>query len=227
MKLTTCIFTVALLGAVSSFGEELILELPAAKDSFFRSNNRNRNNGASSILIMARNASAISLIGFDLSSVTNEILSAELSFKVAETVSTPISFTVSPMVHNAENAGWVEGVGNLGVIGQNALPRESSYQWRAFRDEAWTNADGQPVINLMDSRLWEPAIAKLESEPWTAGEWISLPIEDGTFLETIRTSEFSTVTFGMQGSSGDGFYSIHSRESGAAPLLKLTVKSDE
>ncbi|VGO23047.1 hypothetical protein [Pontiella sulfatireligans] len=208
--------------AVSGFAVEVTLE--ATKDTFGRSNNRNRNNGGSSALLVAHNASAWTIIAFDLSAVTNEIGSAEFQFRKNNTMAKPISLVVAPMVQTKNNAAWGEGAGNLGAKGQNSKLGEASYAWSSFRDVPWESASGAALVGLNDSGLWNAPVARLDGLPWQEGQWVAVPVVEVSLLETIRQSEFKTATFGLWGTAGYGLYSISSKESGSAPKLVLTLK---
>lgn len=210
-----------------SAAETGTMELTASKDTFGRSNKRNCNSGAAPFLLLAPMSGIRSLAAFDLSSVTNEIEAAEFSFCIQEDSSVPLSLTVAPMVYNPENAGWMEGRGNLGVLGRNAMVGEATFGWRSYRDDLWMGRDGRTVQDLMDKNLWEAPLAKLKPQEWTAGEWVAVPIEDAAFLETIRKEDVKTVTFGLWGTSGNGIYKIGSRESASPARLVLTVKLPE
>lgn len=224
MKVRVLIFTV-LLGSVSVFAQNSeLIELTAAKDNFGRSNKRHNNSGAAPLMIIAAHPGIVSIVSFDLSTVTNEIETAEFSFRIMETSMTPVSFTVAPMAHNEQNGKWVEGAGNLGVQGRNARVGESTFQWRKFRDRQWLNAKERPVTNLMDNDLWEPAISKLSSVEWNEGEWITVKINDVSFLEEIRNHEVQMITFGLWGTGGNEVYRINTKESGHPAKLNLTVK---
>ncbi|WP_372798969.1 hypothetical protein [Pontiella sp.] len=219
------LFLMSLLAGASVFAQETdVLELTAGKDLFGRSNRRNANSGASSSLVLAPNLSVVSLVAFDLSGVTNEIQSAEFSFRIQETHAVPLSLTVAPMVHNEQNASWAEGAGDLGVLGRNARIGEATFQWRAFRDRQWLDAKERPVTNLADAGLWKPALATRSAIPWISGEWVTVSINDAAFLEEIRNHEVPQVTFGLWGTSGDGIYRVNAKESGLPAKLNLTVK---
>jgi len=212
-----------LIGASVFAQESEKVELTASKDAFGRSKERNRNSGAAPFLLASPIPGVASIVGFDLSSVTNEIESAEFSFRILEDEQTPLSFTVSFMDHNDKNGTWVEGRGYQSLKGQLAELDESTYQWRAFRDRAWLNAEGRTVRHLRDEDLWTE-LASQSSVPWKAGNWITISIEDPAFLEEIRKHEVQTVTFGIWGTRGNGLYKLDSRESGNPAKLNLLVK---
>lgn len=218
------ILMLALAAGTVSAAETEEIELTAVKDTFGRSNNRNGNSGAAPLLLVAPSPGVNAILAFDLSSVTNEIESAEFLFRIQADSDTPLSLTVAPMVHNAKNGTWIEGSGNLGIRGQNAVIGDATFQWRAFRDRPWVTKNGRSAQNLMDSDLWEAPIAKLNAVEWIAGEWVSVPIRDAAFLEAIRNDDLKTSTIGIWGTSGKGIYKIDSKESGSPAKLKLTVK---
>ena len=205
-------------------GAELDVTLYANKDTFGRSNKRNANSGASQFMLLAPGPSIKSLVGFDLSSVTNEIISAELSFRVLEDNRIPLSLTVAQMVSHEDNEKWIEGVGNLGVLGQNARVGEATFQWRAFRDLPWKTETGKEQANLMDSKLWKSPAMKLKQVEWTPGTWVKFPVTDVSMLEELRNSSVKSVTYGIWGTSGNGIYKINSKESGEAARLMLKTK---
>ena len=208
--------------ATLSFAAEPIV-LKASKDTFGRSNKRNRNNGASETLVIAKAPNIRSLIAFDLSSVSNEITSAELRFRPHETASEQVSFIIAPMVHTERNAVWKEGVGNLGVQGQNARPGESCFAFSAFRDVPWESSNGDALTGLSDSRLWETPVAGINGKNWQKNRWIRIPLNDAALLEGRRKDVNNTVTFGVWGTSGDGLYFISSNNSQWAPELHLQL----
>jgi hypothetical protein len=229
MKKTIFIIMTALLGSTAAFGEELEVQLDAVKDNFARSSVRNGNSGANSEMFIVSGPELVALIAFDLSSVTNEIVSAEFSFRIMKSNSQPISLTVAPMAAGENNASWVEGTGNLGALGQNATLGESTYQWRSFRDASWENEEGKSVVNLKDSKLWSTPIAKKMSVDWIEGNWVTVSIADLSFFEKILEGESKIVTFGLWGTAGNEFYSINAKESGkpARLVLKLNVPEPE
>lgn len=200
-----------------------IIELVTSKDTFGRSAERNRNSGVAPVLLASPIPGVASIVGFDLSSVTNEIVAAEFSFRIYEDERRPLSFTVATMAHNEKNGKWVEGRGSAGIRGQVAELDEATYQWRAFRDRAWLSADGRTVRNMRDPKLWTELVTK-SSVDWAAGTWITINIDDVGFLEAIRTHEEPTTTFGIWGTNGNGVYKINSKESGHPAKLTLQVK---
>lgn len=200
------------------------LELEASKDSFGRSNQRNRNNGGSAQLAVAQAPNIRTIIAFDLGGVTNEITGAELRFRQDNTMPESISLVVAPMVNTTNNAAWGEGAGNLGANGQNSRPGEASYAFSSFRDVPWESAGGAPVADLGDSNLWNPAVATLNGLQWEEGRWVRVPLGTATLLEEVRKSESPVVTFGLWGRAGKGFYFISSRNSEWPPVLHLTLK---
>jgi len=193
------------------------------KDNFSRTNKQIRNNGASEQLYLAPSKMVIAYMAFDLSTVSNKILSAELRIHQASTLKTPLSFSVFSMVNTTNNANWGEGKGSLGAGGQNARIGESCYARSFYREVKWESASGTPVANLGDSRLWQSALASLNKVEWKE-EWITIPLSNAKLLEQVRTSKTPQITFGVWGSSGKGLYPIHSRESNFPPELHLVVE---
>ena len=216
-----------MLTALSSHGvpEELILE--ASKDSFARGNDRIRNSGASEYLLLLSMPHVKSMVAFDFSGITNEIVSAEFQFQQHNSVADPINLVIAPMVNTENNAGWVEGKGAFGNKGQYAQPGESCYLWRASPDALWESASGSTLEGMGDSKLWKSAVATLNHLEWAEGTLVKVPVIDIAFLEEVRESETPIVTFGLWGTAGNGFYQISSKESGKTPVLILTLKEDE
>ena len=212
---------------IVSIGMSESVVLKASKDTFGRSNKRNRNNGASETLVVAKAPNIRTLIAFDLSSITNEIISAEFRFRQHETSMEKMTLTVSPMIDTEKNAAWGEGRGSLGVMGQNALVGESCYQYSAFRDVFWESAKGDSLVNMSDPQLWESPIATLNGQAWQENRWLRFPISDPALLESRRTGKSLSVTFGIWGKSGSGLYFISSRNSAWSPELHLVLKEDE
>lgn len=226
MKILIRALLITMFSCSFSLGEGGRVELEAHKDMFARSNHRNKNSGGSEFMLLVPAPGVRAIIGFDLSSVTNEILSAELSFRVFDSSSSPLSLTVAPMVYHASNTLWKEGAGKLGLVGRNAVGGEATYQWKAFRDKAWKDEEGKAVVNMADSKLWKDPIASLRSQAWREGEWITLKITDVSMLEELRKTEEKSITYGLWGSSGSGVYRINARESGKPAKLILTVKEE-
>lgn len=210
--------------ALAAHGESV--ELTAAKDTFGRSNERTGNSGGSAQLIVAHAPNIRSIVAFDLSSVTNEIVSAEFRFRIDNTMPEPVSLVVAPMVQTQANSAWGEGAGTLGVQGQNARPGESCYARSMFPDTSWESAPGSTVEDLGDPALWLPPVAQLKRLKWTDGEWVAVPVGDVAMLEKIRASDDRVVTFGLWGTGGNGIYSLRSKESGDAPTLVLGLKEE-
>ena len=217
----------AVLVGSGAVAETYTLPLEAAKDNFARSNNRNRNNGGSAHLLVAHNPSIKSLVGFDLSTVTNEIVAAEFTICIQNTMPTPLHLTIAPMVQTKGNASWNEGVGALGARGQNARLGESTFQWRAFRDQPWELKSGKAARNMMDEQLWEAPVARLASVKWTENTWIRVKLDDAADLEEIRRSEDPVATYGLWGTAGNGSYFLYARNSGFPPKLLLELKKTE
>ncbi|MDC7230581.1 MAG: hypothetical protein PQJ48_09745 [Sphaerochaetaceae bacterium] len=220
MKILSVILVLGM-AAGAVFGEENVVELTASKDGFFRSNHRTKNSGASKILLLSAMPGVTSLVGFDLSDVTNEVASAEFSFRIQDDSETPLSLTVATMALNENNGLWIEGEGDLGLQGRNARVGESTFQWRSFRDEDWVDAKGRSAKNLMDSRLWNE-VEHLSDVKWKAGETIRVPL-DPALLESVRSMEVPVITFGLWGTKGDAVYKIDSKESGHPAVLTLTI----
>lgn len=240
LKISTLVLAFVLVASV--FGETNVVELAALKDTFGRSYTRNANRGKSEYLMISSTPAVCSIIGFDLSSITNEIIAAEFSFCARDAEhKNALSFTIAPMVGNEQNNSWIEGTGFLN-IGENAHEIQKSeaannrparfgeptFQWRAFRDKPWLNQDGKPVRNLMDQKLWYSTQSfSVEKGGWEAGRWIVCPIQDSELFEEIRKTAHPVVTIGIWGTSGKGSYLIHSREAGQAARLTLTLKPEE
>jgi hypothetical protein len=207
--------------AASSFADGDPLVLKPSKDNFARSNKRNRNNGKSETLVIAHAANVRAMIAFDLSAVTNKIISAELRFRQHNAVKEQVSLIIAPMVNTEHNAAWEEGSGNLGTSGQNARPGESCYIFSAFPDTRWESASGDELTSLSDSGLWLAPVAALNGQAWQEDRWIRVPINDISLLEKIIKSETPTITFGLWGKAGNGLYFISSSNSQWPPELHL------
>ena len=190
---------------------------------FGRSNEQKRNNGASPDLLVAHMPSVVSIVGFDLSGVTNEIESATFSFQMRNDMEAPVGITICPMAQTIGNAEWNEGSGHLGMQGQNACTGEATFRHRAHPAHPWESASGNGVLNLMDSALWQRPVAKLPDVRWKQDVWITVPVNDIAWLEAVRNAEQKTVTFGLWGTSGNGLYRIGSKESGNGPRLVLQL----
>lgn len=214
-----------LLCLVSASAETV--ELEAAKDNFGRTNRRNQNSGGNPVLFLAHSPMLRSIIAFDLSSVTNEILSAELVFETANTQARPIDLVIAPMVYTVNNAKWQEGTGANGAQGRNAMVGESTFSRRAFPDEPWETASGAPATGLGDDGLWEYPLIRLRSQTWNQGYLLQMKLDAAALLETIRNADKPVITFGIWGVAGNGHYAIASKESGRGPRLILTLKEDE
>ncbi len=227
MKTLKYLIGAVLLSGWTAIGSEQGIQLLASKDAFGRSNKRNANSGATAFLLVVPSPGVRSLISFDLRSVTNEIIRAEISFKIVEDNSEPLSLEIALMALHEDNQHWVEGAGNLGIQGQNARAGENTFQWCAYRNLAWKTGAGQDAINLMDSKLWYTPTMKLNGISWTADTWVHLPILDLPMLEECRNSSAKVVTFGMWGTAGKGIYKINSKESGHPARLILQTKAPE
>lgn len=210
----------------SSPAEELVLD--AAKDNFFRANNKSRNNGASPQLLLLQTPISRAVISFDLSSVTNEIESAEFQFRQGNTFRDrdALSFTVAPMVSTSNNAAWVEGQGNVALKGNPAKVGDSTFLKSSFSVNSWESAPGRDVFSLADDKLWETPVARMKDVVWTEGNWVKIPI-NGAQLEKVRKADLKMLTLGIWGTSGKGFYYISSKESGHAPKLVLQLKEEK
>lgn len=198
--------------------------LKASKDSFGRSNQPHCNSGASPILYIAQAPNIRTIIGFDLSVVTNRILNATFRFQQKNSADQEIALTVAPMVQTTNNAAWKEGGGSLGAIGQNAQLGESCYGWCGYPDTQWEDASGAPVTDLGSPQLWGTPLVSNEAQSWEDGQWVEIPIKNIHLLETIRTSNDPILTLGLWGTSGSGMYAIASKESGNAPELVLVLQ---
>ncbi len=221
-------FAVSLLLAFAGRAATTNIVLEVSKDTFARSNDPNRNSGASEQLLIAHNPMLKTLIGFDLSAVTNEIQSAELIFHIKNTMPQAVSVVIAPMVRTENNLKWEEGKGALGTKGQNARIGEASYLWSYFRDVYWETAPGVPAEQgLLDPRLWGSPIARLNNMKWEEGELVTVEIDDIGLLKEAAKSKQKTVTFGIWGTSGNGLYAISSKESGSGAKLNLTVKTED
>jgi len=206
------------------FAEELKLE--ASKDTFARGNERNRNSGANAYMLVLPAPFVKSLVSFDLSGITNEIESAEFRFRQDNDVEDSIDLVVAPMVNTKNNVAWGEGKGAFGNQGLYAETGESCYVFSAFNTVPWESVSGDPLGNLGDSKLWESSIP-LNNLQWEAGIWTAVKLADVKMLEEICKAETPTLTLGLWGTDGNGFYKISSKESGQAPELILTLKEAE
>lgn len=200
------------------------LVLKASKDSFYRSNEHNRNSGASQTLYVAHASNIRSIIAFDLSGVTNRIVKATFRFRQINTMEDNIVLTIAPMVQTKNNAAWAEGSGALGAKGQNARTGESCYGWSAFPDIQWESAKGKSVKGMGDDRLWAAPIMMEGRIEWKDAAWIEVPIQSVSWLEEIRMSKNPVLTLGLWGTSGKGLYALASKESGSAPELVLQLE---
>lgn len=216
-----------LMSATIAFAESKTIRLDAVKDMFGRSNERNLNNGASPNLLVAHSPGITSIVSFDLSSITNEIMEAEFQIRMHNTVQHPIKLVVAPMLHTTNNTMWAEGSGVLGVRGRNAREGEATFAWRSFRDMPWETSAGESKTGLMDKKLWLPPIAQLDGLNWAENTWITVSVKDMSLLEVIRNSEAPVITFGLWGTSGNGTYLLSAKESGLGPRLFLTMGSEK
>ena len=216
------VLAAALLLAGDLIAEPMVLK--ASKDSFGRSNDRNRNNGGSETLFVAHAPNVRTIIAFDLSGTTNRIVSAVFRFQQQNTMPDELSLVVAPLVQTTHNAAWGEGAGALGTKGQNSRPGEACYAWSAFPEVQWENASGQPVTSLGDSQLWGTPITARINLQWEKGEWVEIKVSDLQWIEAIRSSKNPTLTFGLWGTGGNGLYGISSKESGNAPELVQTLE---
>ena len=206
------------------FAEEL--KLVSSKDTFARGNERNRNSGANTHLLVMQVPHVRSLISFDLSGITNEIESAEFRFRMHNDVNSLINLVVVPMVNTKNNANWGEGKGVFGNKGTFSKLGESCYVYSAFNTIPWESKSGASLVNLADSSLWETTIP-LNNLVWKTGEWVSVKLTDLKMLEEICSSESPMLTLGLWGISGNGYYRISSKESAHAPELILMLKETE
>jgi len=226
MKRISIVFFAGWISALS-FAADAPLILKPSKDNFGRSNKRNRNNGACETLLISSAANIRSLIAFDLSSVSNEIISAELRFRPHETAQNQVSLIVAPMVYTEQNAAWEEGQGNLGVQGRIARSGESCYAFSVFPDKPWQSANGDLLTGLSDAELWEAPVAALNGQSWQENCWIRIPIRDVSLLEAIRKEKIQMLTFGVWGKTGNGLYFISSNNSQWAPELHIELKEGQ
>jgi hypothetical protein len=209
--------------------ENPVLELEASKDTFMRSNKKHRNNGASPQLFLMQTPMARAIISFDLSGVTNEVLSAEFQICQDNTVSEHkrLDLIICPMVQTDNNAAWGEGQGNLAIGGHPAQIGEATFVHSAFNTIKWESADGNALAFVTDSKLWKSSAADLKNVAWKEGNWIKAPINT-TLVEDIRTSKTQQLTLGIWGTGGGReFYYLRSKESGDAPKLVLELKPEE
>jgi hypothetical protein len=220
-----CIIVFAGCVAIGAFAEDTPLVLKPSKDNFARSNYQIRNNGGSENLYIAHAPNLRVLISFDLSEITNKIMQAELRFRQQEENPEPLSIVVAPMVFTTNNAAWGEGRGNLGARGQNARLGDSCYAFSAYRDIPWESASGKKLKNIATSSLWKSPVATLNGIEWKK-EWVNIAIGSAGWLETIRKSDTPVVTFGIWGTSGNGLYSIASKESQWPAELHLVLKTE-
>lgn len=221
--LTTLLCSVFVCLSVS--GAEWVLN--AEKDTYGRSNKRNRNNGGSPQLLILPTSSSRAIISFDLSGITNEIVSAEFQFRQDNTMkkSEVLDLVVAPMVYTKSNAAWNEGTKGVGTRGMPATVGDSTYMWCSFRDVPWEAAEGKGVAGFAESSLWEAPVATLKKQVWSAGAWVSVPLTSVGELEKVRESELPFYTLGLWGVGGNnGFYFISSKQSGHAPKLVLQLK---
>lgn len=225
MKNWISVFVLWVAFCCAAGAEELTLK--ATKDSFGRSNERMRNSGSSATLYVAQASNIRALIAFDLSGVTNKVENAVFRFQQKESNETPVTLTVAPMVQTERNAAWKEGRGSLGARGRNALEGESCYSHSVFPKVQWESAPDKPVVDLAAASLWSKALVSAKRMEWKAEQWIEIKISDAKWLEEIRTSEHPIVTFGIWGSSGNGYYTINAKESGKAPELVLTLEEEK
>lgn len=217
------IFVLFMVGANGLYGAES-LELTAAKDTFGRSNQRNQNSGGSPVLYIAHNSMLRATVAFDLSSVTNKILGAELVLHQQDTNENPISLIVSPMVYTPHNAAWKEGTGALGTKGRNAKVGEATFSRSAYPDLPWENDNEKALDGMEDSGLWQAPVGRLQNQSWHEGEDVRMKLDAAALLEKSRESKDPIVTFGIWGTQGNGYYGIAAKESGNAPKLILTLE---
>ncbi len=203
------------------------LTLKASKDTFGRSQERNRNSGASTVLYVAHAPSVRAVVSYDLSSVTNRIRAARFRFHQKTSMPRAILLTIAPMVQTAHNDQWLEGSGALGARGQNARPGESCYDWSAFPAVAWENSTGLPVADLGAEGLWGAPLVANRSQPWEDGAWVEIQLTNPGWLETIRQSKQPVLTLGLWGTGGNGMYAFASKESGRGPELILVTEEQK
>lgn len=203
------------------------LEVETLKDSFFRTGDNNRNNGANPQLLLVDMPISRSVISFDLSAVTNEIQSAEFHFVQANTIRErdALSFIIAPMVQTANNSAWGEGGGNLGIKGHLAQEGEASALYSSTRSVQWESASGKAVFSLFDDQVWGRPVVTMDDVVWKEGNVVSIAV-GASLLEKVRKSEEKILTLGLWGISGKGLYHIRSKESGAGPKLMLQLKDE-
>lgn len=209
--------------------ENSVLELKASKDTFMRSNKTSRNNGGSSLLFLTQTPMARTIMAFDLSGVTNEVLSAELQFCQDNTVSerSPLDIVICPMAQTPNNAAWGEGHGNLAIKGHPAQVGDATFVFSSFNGVQWESAGGKSLTFISDSKLWKSPVADLKNLVWKENNWIKVPI-DAKLIEQIRTSQIPQLTLGIWGTGGGReFYYLRSKESNNSPKLVLELKPVE
>jgi hypothetical protein len=219
--------TACILLSINSYSETELITLKAIKDSFSRSNRLTANSGAAEALAIAHAPNIKSILTFDLSSLTNEIISASLRLHPHQSMDTPISITVAPMVSTPDNNNWGEGNGNLGVRGQNAQPGEANWAFSAHKSIPWQNIFGEGLENMGDPQLWDPPFISRLKTKWIKSLWMEAPLTVSV-LEKRRTATDPRLTIGIWGTDGAGTYLISARNSQWAPeLIVKTMKNNE
>jgi len=202
--------------------------LIAKKDTCTRANKQLNNNGANEKLCIASVPYFRVLIAIDLGeiSTTNKLEKAELRIRLASTSSKPVSFVVAPMVQTTNNNAWGEGAGNLGVQGQKARLGDANFVFSSARDKPWELADGKNASRLSDPALWSAPIATFNNYNWTKDEWLIISL-DTKWIESITKSDMKIITFGIWGTSGNGYYFLSAKESASPPELRLIFEKDK
>jgi len=220
MKMRKMLGLVFLLG-IPVFGMEVVL--PASQDNTLRANNRTRNNGSNRLLYIARSPAARVIIAFDLSLITNEVEEAVFRFRQQRNANDSPDMIIAPMVYTENNASWKEGLGDGGMNGQNARLGESCWAFSVYKSVPWEDADGKPLRDVNEPRLWANPVARLEAVPWVEGRWVEVKIP-ASLVETVRKRKKPVLTLGLWGTSGTGYYFINSRNSSYSPELVLKIK---
>jgi len=205
-----------------------MVTLTASKDNTVRSNEILNNNGGNPKLYIVGVPYIRTIIAFDLKQLvpTNKIEQATILLHFENTNDKLVSFVVAPMVQTTNNNAWGEGVGNLGVQGQKANTKESTFIFSAAHNTPWESSNGKTVSTITDASLWQTPVATFKNSSWKKDDVLRITL-DPKWLESIRNSNMKTITFGLWGSSGDGYYFLSSRESNFPPKLQLTLEKDK
>jgi len=202
--------------------------LIAKKDTCARANKQLNNNGGNEKLCFASVPYLRILVAFDLKeiSTTNKLEKAEFRIRLASTSSKSVSFVVASMVQTTNNNAWGEGIGSLGVQGQKARLGDANFVFSSARDKPWELADGKNASRLSDPALWSAPIATFNDYNWKKDEWLTISL-DTKWIESIKKSDMKIITFGIWGTSGDGYYFLASKESSSPPELRLIFEKDK